>query len=198
MINVFYAEYTLKQWNVNGFHKDAQGPWCQALLTPQYVPSTTQTTWWESSGNMDILYTVSPPRWIEEDWKRIFYLPFIKMNWTIAYKTLLLLNGLQTYYWFLYTFPHIGLFSYHETSIHVLDYYATHTCPVFQLAANQFGEEYICFPSFENLAWISFSSKGIMYASRRLMKRVIIFNDFPILFTEAPLTCGCWLVVLSK
>ena len=90
MINVFYAEYTLKQWNVNGFHKDAQGPWCQALLTPQYVPSTTHTTWWESPGTVDILYTVSPPRWIEEDWKRIFYLPFIKMNWTTAYKTLLL------------------------------------------------------------------------------------------------------------
>ena len=92
---------------------------------------TTQTTWWESPGTVDILYTVSPPRWIEEDWKRIFYLPFIKMNWTIAYKTLLLLNGLETHYWFLYTFPHIGLFSYHETSIHVLDYYATHTCPVY-------------------------------------------------------------------
>ena len=60
-----------------------------------------------------------------------------------------------------------------------------------QLAANQFGEEYIGFPSFENLAWISFSSKGIMYASRRKMKRVITFNDFPILFTETPLTCGC-------
>ena len=90
MINVFYAEYTLKQWNVNGFHKDAQGPWCQALLTPQYVPSTTETTWWESPGTVDILYTVSPPRWIEVDWKRISYLPFIEMNWTTAYKTLLL------------------------------------------------------------------------------------------------------------
>ena len=187
MINVFYAEYTLKQWNVNGFHKDAQGPWCQALLTPQYVPSTTQTTWWESPGTVDILYTVSPPRWIEEDWKRIFYLPFIKMNWTTAYKTLLLewfcildflrIKRHQSMYWI--------------TMRHILAQFI-------QLAANQFGEEYICFPSFENLAWISFSSKGIMYASRRLMKRVIIFNDFPILFTEAPLTCGCWLVVLSK
>ena len=59
------SDYTLKQRNVNGFHKDARGRWCQVLLTPQYVPSTTQTTWWESSGTVDVLYTVSPPRWIE-------------------------------------------------------------------------------------------------------------------------------------
>ena len=81
------SDYTLKQRNVNGFHKDARGRWCQVLLTPQYVPSTTQTTWWESSGTVDVLYTVSPPRWIEEDWKRIFYLSFIEVKWTTFYKT---------------------------------------------------------------------------------------------------------------
>ena len=159
---------------------------------PSFADSTICTFY-----HPDHLMGVSWHRWYpvhsqssKMDWRRLkenILLPFIEMNWTTAYKTLLLewfcildflrIKRHQSMYWI--------------TMRHILAQFI-------QLAANQFGEEYICFPSFENLAWISFSSKGIMYAFRHLMKRVIIFNDFPILFTEAPLTCGCWLVVLSK
>ena len=84
------------------------------LLAPWM--SCTQSALQDGLKKIEREYSICPSlRWIEPLSIKLYFL-----------------NDLETYSWFfLYVFPHIGLSSYQETSIHVLDYYATHTCPVY-------------------------------------------------------------------
>ena len=96
---------------------------------PSFADSTICTFYYT-----DHLMGVSWHRWYpvhsqssKMDWRRLkenILLPFIEINWTLPIKLYFLSD-------FVYVFPLIGLSSYQETSIHVLDYYATHTCPVY-------------------------------------------------------------------
>ena len=158
---------TLKQRNVNGLHKDAQGPWCQVLLAPQYVSSLIPRPL-DGSLLASWMYTVSLPIWIEEDWRRISYLSFIEVNWTTAYKTSLLEWSKNLFLFFYMFFP---ILDFLRIKRHQSMYWITmrHILAQFiQLGANQFGEEYI-FVFLLLKAWLGFHSlpKGITYASRR-------------------------------